>query len=79
VFDAGALQLPFLMIAVYLPGWLTVIVSPVSPSITTPFLNHSYEVPPVAVSTCDPSAQITDEAGLTVPEIVPHDMLMRQI
>ena len=43
------------------------IVDPVSPLMGSPFLNHSNEVPPVAVKICESFSHNDAVAGLIVP------------
>ena len=66
-FEDGPLQSPWWIVVVYVPAWVTVIVEPVSPAISLPFKNQVYELPPVAVSTCDAPGQIEAVAGEMLP------------
>ena len=65
--DAGPSQSPWCIVAEYVPVCVTVNVAPVCPLISVPFLNQVYEVPPVAVSTVEPPAQIEAFAGEMLP------------
>lgn len=67
VFNAGPLQVPCLMITKYVPSSVTFNVALVSPAISSPFLNHVYDVPPVAVKVSEPPVQILPVEGEIVP------------
>lgn len=62
VFEAEPLQSPWWIVALYVPGCVAVIVASVSLS-STPFRNQEYDVPPVAVRTREPPAQIEATEG----------------
>src|SRR5688572_8628245 len=67
VLEAGPLHAPPFTTTLYVPGVLTVIVAPVCPLMISPFLIHSYDVPPVAVNICVALSQSVAEAGVIVP------------